>query len=212
MNHLHLQEAAKHYAKLAEEAQKNLKQEQELNEDLLTIIDALCEELGIDVEDLLNEDVFDLQSGKISRKRVLAARSGERKAEKKAKTYTLPQGHPARQAAEDEMKRHTEMGASDTIYKHDAATGGFKASGELPKGSAQAAASQGQRFGGDRMSTTQARALRQAAKKHGGLVASAGWDDPDIDPLRMDTVVSAKRKAGAAITKPSQNAREWGRH
>ena len=56
MNHLHLQEAAKHYAKLAEEAQKNLEQEQELNEDLLTIIEALCEELGIDAEDLLNLD------------------------------------------------------------------------------------------------------------------------------------------------------------
>ena len=56
MNHLHLQEAAKHYAKLAEEAQKNLEQEKELNEDLLTIIDALCEELGIDAEDLLDLD------------------------------------------------------------------------------------------------------------------------------------------------------------
>jgi hypothetical protein len=52
MNHLHLQETAKHYASLAEEAQKNLEQEKELNEDLLTIIDALCEELGIDVEEL----------------------------------------------------------------------------------------------------------------------------------------------------------------
>ena len=55
MNHLHLQETAKHYAKLAEEAQKNLEQEKELNEDLLTIIDALCEELDIDVEELLGE-------------------------------------------------------------------------------------------------------------------------------------------------------------
>lgn len=55
MNYLHLQEAAKHYARLAEEAQKNLEQEQELNEDLLTIIDALCEELGIDTQKLLGE-------------------------------------------------------------------------------------------------------------------------------------------------------------
>jgi hypothetical protein len=212
MNHLHLQEAAKHYAKLAEEAQKNLEQEQELNEDLFTIIDALCEELGINVEDLLNEDVFDLESGKISRKRVLAARKGERKAEKKANTYFLPQEHPARQAAKDELKRHTEMGASDTIYKHDAATGGFKASGKLPKGSAQAAASQGQRFGGDKMTAAQASGLKRAAKKHGGLVASAGWEDPEVDPMDMDTVVRRQPKPGAAITKPSQNAREWGRH
>ena len=55
MNHLHLQETAKYYARLAEEAQKNLEQEQELNEDLLTIIDALCEELGIDTQKLLGE-------------------------------------------------------------------------------------------------------------------------------------------------------------
>lgn len=212
MNHLHLQETAKHYAKLAEEAQKNLEQEQELNEDLLTIIDALCEELGINVEDLLNEDVFDLESGKISRKRVLAARKGERKAEKKEGTYFLPKEHPARQAAEDELKRHTEMGASDTIYTHDAPTGGFKAVGELPKGAAQAAASQGQRFSRDRMTDAQASGLRGAAEKHGGLVASAGWEDPEVDPMDMDTVVRRKPKPGAAVTKPSRYAREWGRH
>ena len=98
-----------------------------------------------------------------------------------------------------------------TIYKHDAATGEFKASGKLPKGAAQAAVSQGQRFGGDKMTDTQARGLKRAAKKHGGLVASAGWDDPEVDPLDMDTIVPRKPKPGAAITKPSRNARVWGR-
>ena len=55
MNHLHLQETAKHYAKLAEEAQAQLQEEKELNESLVEIIDALCEELGIDTEELLGE-------------------------------------------------------------------------------------------------------------------------------------------------------------
>jgi hypothetical protein len=56
MNHLHLQETARHYANLAEQYRTELVKEQELNEDLLSLIDALCEELGIDVEDLLSED------------------------------------------------------------------------------------------------------------------------------------------------------------
>lgn len=212
MNHLHLQETAKYYAKLAEQAQKNLEQEQELNEDLLTIIEALCEELGIDAEDLLNEDVFDLESGKISRKKVRDARKNEMKVARKANVPYLDKGDPARQAAEVEQERHQEMGSSDTIYKHDPATGGFKASGKLPKGAAQAAVSQGQRFGGDRMTAAQASGLKRAAKKHGGLVASPNWEDPEVDPLDMDTVVSSKPKPGAAVTKPSRYAREWGRH
>lgn len=53
MNHLHLQETAKHYAKLAEEAQTQLQEEQELNEGLIQILDVLCEELGIDMNELL---------------------------------------------------------------------------------------------------------------------------------------------------------------
>jgi hypothetical protein len=53
MNHLHLQETARHYANLAEQYRSQLAEEQELNEDLLGLVDALCEELGIDVEALL---------------------------------------------------------------------------------------------------------------------------------------------------------------
>jgi hypothetical protein len=49
----HLAETARHYANLAEQYRTELAEEQELNEDLLGLVDALCEELGIDVEDLL---------------------------------------------------------------------------------------------------------------------------------------------------------------
>ena len=55
MNHLHLQETARHYANLAEQYRTELAEKQELNEDLLSLIDALCEELGIDVEALLED-------------------------------------------------------------------------------------------------------------------------------------------------------------
>lgn len=60
MNHLHLQEAAKHYAKLAEEAQTQLQEEQELNEGLIQILDVLCEELGIDMNELLETTFSDV--------------------------------------------------------------------------------------------------------------------------------------------------------
>lgn len=60
MNHLHLQEAAKHYAKLAEEAQAQLQEEQELNEGLIGILDVLCEELGIDMDELLETTFSDV--------------------------------------------------------------------------------------------------------------------------------------------------------
>jgi len=56
MNHSHLQETARYYANLAEQTKIELQEEQELNEDLLTIIEALCEELDIDIFDLLNLD------------------------------------------------------------------------------------------------------------------------------------------------------------
>jgi TolA-binding protein len=52
MNHLHLQETARHYANLAEQYRSQLAEEQELNEDLLGLVEALCEELDIDVEAL----------------------------------------------------------------------------------------------------------------------------------------------------------------
>ena len=53
MNYLHLQETAKHYANLAEQYRSQLAEEQQLNEDLLGLVEALCEELDIDVETLL---------------------------------------------------------------------------------------------------------------------------------------------------------------
>jgi hypothetical protein len=49
----HLAETARHYANLAEQYRTELAEEQQLNEDLLGLVDALCEELDIDVEDLL---------------------------------------------------------------------------------------------------------------------------------------------------------------
>lgn len=55
MNIQHLQETARHYANLAEQYRSQLAEEQELNEDLLGLIDALCEELGIDVEALFED-------------------------------------------------------------------------------------------------------------------------------------------------------------
>lgn len=58
MNHLHLQETAKYYARLAEETQTKLQEEQELNETLVEVIDVLCEELGISAKELLNERIF----------------------------------------------------------------------------------------------------------------------------------------------------------
>lgn len=55
--------------------QEELNEQVYLNENLLQIIEALCEELGIDVEELLSEDVFaGIESAKVSRKRVRKAR------------------------------------------------------------------------------------------------------------------------------------------
>ena len=57
MNNQHLQETARYYANMAEQAQIELQEEQELNQDLIVLVEALCEELGIDMEELLSEDV-----------------------------------------------------------------------------------------------------------------------------------------------------------
>jgi hypothetical protein len=59
MNHLHLQETARHYANLAEQYRTELAEEQQLNEDLLGLVEALCEELDIDVEALLEMSMRD---------------------------------------------------------------------------------------------------------------------------------------------------------
>ena len=57
MNYAHLQETARHYAQLAEQAQYDLQESENLNDELLSIVEALCEELEIDVEELLIEMV-----------------------------------------------------------------------------------------------------------------------------------------------------------
>ena len=49
----HLAETAKHYANLAEQYRTELAEEQQINEDLMNLVEALCEELDIDVEALL---------------------------------------------------------------------------------------------------------------------------------------------------------------
>jgi len=49
----HLAETAKHYANLAEQYRTELVEEQQVNEDLMNLVEALCEELDIDVEALL---------------------------------------------------------------------------------------------------------------------------------------------------------------
>jgi hypothetical protein len=51
----HLVETAKHYANLAEQYRSQLVEEQQLNEDLLVVIDALCEELNLDTEQVLQQ-------------------------------------------------------------------------------------------------------------------------------------------------------------
>ena len=51
----HLQETAKHYANLAEQYRSQLAEEQELNENLMGLVEALCEELEIDSQVLLQE-------------------------------------------------------------------------------------------------------------------------------------------------------------
>jgi len=51
----HLQETARHYANLAEQYRSELNEQQQLNEDLLFVIDALCEELNLDTEQVLQQ-------------------------------------------------------------------------------------------------------------------------------------------------------------
>jgi len=51
----HLQETARHYANLAEQYRTELVEQQQLNEDILGLVEALCEELGIDVDTLFDE-------------------------------------------------------------------------------------------------------------------------------------------------------------
>ena len=56
MNNNHLQETVRYYAQLAEQARVDLQEADELNEELLGLIDALCEELGVDTEEMLQTE------------------------------------------------------------------------------------------------------------------------------------------------------------
>jgi hypothetical protein len=51
----HLKETARHYANLAEQYRSELNEQQQLNQDLLVVIDALCEELNLDTEQVLQQ-------------------------------------------------------------------------------------------------------------------------------------------------------------
>lgn len=66
----------------------NLQEEMALNEDLLMLIDVLCEELGIDVEELLSEDYTTVGRAKELTDDILAAvgRGDNRAAEKHMNT------------------------------------------------------------------------------------------------------------------------------
>jgi hypothetical protein len=77
MNIQHLQETARHYANLAEQYRTELAEEQQLNEDLLGLVDALCEELGIDVEALFEDLQTDARSAELAGE--IARTTGPRK-------------------------------------------------------------------------------------------------------------------------------------
>ena len=53
MNNNHLQETARHYAQLAEQAQVDLQEADEINGELLGLIEALCEHFDLNMEELL---------------------------------------------------------------------------------------------------------------------------------------------------------------
>ena len=53
MNNNHLQETARHYAQLAEQAKVDLQEANELNGELLGLIEALCEHFDLNMEELL---------------------------------------------------------------------------------------------------------------------------------------------------------------
>ena len=53
MNNNHLQETARHYAQLAEQAQVDLQEANEINGELLGLIEALCEHFDLNMEELL---------------------------------------------------------------------------------------------------------------------------------------------------------------
>lgn len=157
----------------------------------------------------LDEDVYgDIESAKIARRRVRRARP----------TSYYPPDHPARKAEADAEAMHKKMGSSDKIYTYDKPTKKFKVTGRLPKGAAQAAASQGNRLfknnpeqNPNAMTKKHEKALLKASRKSGGIVASPKWTDPAIDPLHRDVVVGKRKDKSGRITKRSQNARDYNR-
>lgn len=152
----------------------------------------------------LDEMAFTKAAHKASLANIKAATKAAHKASRGAGFHA---SHPLQQAITKADDEHQRMGASDTIYDHDPESKSFKAVGELPKGAAQTAASQGQRTGSKSgMTKRHAEGLRQAAAQHKGIVVSAGWKDPDTDITAMDTHIPEKPRKGK-VTKPSRAAR-----
>jgi hypothetical protein len=62
-----LQETARHYANLAEQYRTDLLVEQELNEFLLGLADILCEELDIDLTNIIEEQISQYSRARLAR-------------------------------------------------------------------------------------------------------------------------------------------------
>lgn len=164
----------------------------------------------------LDEDVYgDIESAKIGRRRVRKARENAYKHAGDFYRGSLSPDHPARKAEDRAEAMHKKRGSSDKIYTYDKPTKKFKVTGRLPKGAAQAAASQGNRIFKNKpsqnpnpMTKKHEKALLKASRKSGGIVASPKWTDPNTDPLDMDVVVRKRKGKSGMITKPSRYARD----
>ena len=147
-------------------------------------------EAAMALQDILNEDIFDLESAKASRRKVNAAEKRSYDISSRSPNFAARR-KAARNAYEKELKRHRKMGSSDTMYHHDPKTGGFRKGESLPKGSAKAAALDAERVRGTKVSPKHKKALVKAAKKHGGIVASSRKEH-DGPALHSDALVTGK--------------------
>ena len=177
-------------------------------------------EAAMALQDILNEDIFDLESAKISRKKVSRANIKALKAGK----HTSKAYKTANREYHKQQMRHQQMGSSDTMYHHDPKTGGFSKGETLPKGSAKGAVGDAGRIRGTKVSPEHKAALIGAAKKYGGVVASSQkgkYDRKKIqhaDPLHRDAVVTGKPrktrsgKTSGRVTAPNQMVKREKRH
>jgi uncharacterized protein (DUF3084 family) len=124
----HLAETAKHYANLAEQYRSQLVEEQQLNEDLLVVIDALCEELNLDTEQILQEagivkslGNLVVDSGKKIARRIGFSKSttGETSKEKAAREEKVKQERAREEEVKQERARR-EQGAEERRAYADA--------------------------------------------------------------------------------------------